>query len=81
MTTGDASKIVVLTALRYGLRVHQLRERAGNGKGQHWRLVARAKREAAVEMREQGASLAAIGRALGCGTQPVWWGLRKREAG
>ena len=31
MTTGDASKIVVLTALRYGLRVHQLRERAGAG--------------------------------------------------
>lgn len=77
MTTQDADNIVARVAHEHGLRVHQLRERAGNGKGAHWRLVGTAKREAARAMRDRGASLPAIGRALGMrGHQPVWRMLR-----
>ena len=76
MTAKDAADIVVRVAHEHGLRPHQLRERAGNGKGSHWELVSRAKRAAMHEMRDQGASLPAIGKALNCGHQPVWHGLR-----
>ena len=76
MTTQDADNIVARVAHEHGLRVHQLRERAGNGKGAHWALVSQAKREAARAMRDRGASLPTIGRALNCGVQPVLHGLR-----
>ena len=77
MTALDASDIVARAAHEHGLRVRQLRERAGNGQGTHWQLVSQAKREAMRAMRDQGASLLAIARALNCGHQPVWRGLRR----
>ena len=77
MTTLESCEIISATARKYGLRPHQLLLRAGNGKGAHWRLVGTAKREAARAMRDRGASLPAIGRALGMrGHQPVWRMLR-----
>jgi len=77
LTDLKAGQIIVLTALRFGLRPWQLERRAGNAKGAHWRLVSTAKREAMRAMRDQGASLLAIARALNCGHQPVWRGLRR----
>jgi hypothetical protein len=77
MTALESCEIICATARKYGLRPHQLMLRAGNGKGAHWQLVSQAKREAALAMRDAGASLPAIGRALNCGHQPVWRALRK----
>jgi len=78
MTALAAADIVIATARQFGLRPWQLQERAGNGKGRHWRLVCQAKWTAMRALRDQGASLPTIGRALGMRHhQPVVHGLRR----
>ena len=78
MTSDLCGPILVRVAHEHGLRVHQLQQRAGNGKGDHWALVSRAKREAMARMRAAGASLPRIARVLGLRHhQPVIFGLRK----
>jgi hypothetical protein len=77
MTNLDATDIVIATARQFGLRPAQLQHKA-SPRGELGRLVFRAKCQAMRSLRDAGASLPLIGRALGYRHhQPVLYGLRR----
>jgi hypothetical protein len=76
MTNLDATDIVIATARQFGLRPAQLQHKA-SPRGELGRLVFRAKCQAMRTLRDAGASLPMIARAM-CYRhhQPVLHGLR-----
>lgn len=77
MTNLDATDIVIATARQFGLRPAQLQHKA-SPRGELGRLVFRAKCQAMRTLRDAGASLPMIARAM-CYRhhQPVLHGLRR----